>query len=144
MRFCTFKMLIKSNRKVVGKKSSTARAQENVTMKKNASEPLGERQCDKRVELAIDINSLEEYRSPSNKSIRLCRDKRSFLDNDGYWNVYPVAFNKAQVYVVCPHCGEIHLHGKGQEPDFKYEGHRACQCLNCINNGYVILRGNNA
>ena len=98
----------------------------------------------KCTELVIDINSLEEYRSPSNRSIRLCRDKRSFLDDKGYWNVYPVAFNPAQVFVVCPHCGEIHLHGRGQEPEFKYEGHRACQCLAGSNNGYIIKRGNHA
>ena len=51
----------------------------------------------KRAELVIDINSLEEYRSPCNRSIRLCRDKRSFLDDNGFWNVYPIAFNLAQV-----------------------------------------------
>jgi len=98
----------------------------------------------KSVDLVVDINSLEEYRSPSNKSIRLCRDKRSFLDREGYWNVYPVAFNSAQVFIVCPHCGEIHMHGRGQEPEFKYQGHRASQCLVCNNSGYIILRGNNA
>ena len=98
----------------------------------------------KDVELVIEINSLVNYRSPNNKSIRLCQDKRSFLDNEGFWNMYPIAFNHAQVCVVCPHCGEIHLHGRGQKPDYKYEGHRACQCINCNNNGYVILRGKDA
>lgn len=95
----------------------------------------------KRAELVIDIHSLEEYRSPSNRSIRLCKDNRSFLDSDGFWNVFPIAFNDAQVYVVCPHCGEIHLHGRGEKPEYKYEWHRACQCLTCNNNGYIILRG---
>ena len=98
----------------------------------------------KSVEPVVDMNSLEEYRSPSNKSIRLCRNTRSFLDGDGYWNVYPIGFNSAHVFVVCPHCGEIHLHGRGQEPEYKYEGHRASQCLTGSNNGYIILRGNNA
>jgi hypothetical protein len=79
----------------------------------------------KSAELAVDIAGLEEYRMPGNKSVRLCRDKRSFIDNGGYWNVHPNAFNFSQVFVVCPHCGEIHLHGRGQEPEFKYEGHRA-------------------
>jgi hypothetical protein len=45
---------------------------------------------------------------------------------------------------VCPHCGEIHLHGRGQGPEFKYEGHRASQCLTGDNNGYIILRGDHA
>ena len=33
----------------------------------------------KGVDLVVDINILEEYRSPCNRSIRLCRDKRSFV-----------------------------------------------------------------
>jgi len=98
----------------------------------------------KSVDLVVDINSLEEYRSPCNKSIRLCRDKRAFLDDKGYWNVYPIAFNPAQVYVVCPHCGEINMHGRGLEPEFKYEGYRVTQCLVSNNNGYIIIRGNHA
>jgi len=98
----------------------------------------------KSVEPAVDMNSLEEYRAPGNKSIRLCRDTRSFLDREGYWNVYPIAFNSVQVFVVCPHCGEIHLHGRGQEPKYQYQGHRASQCLAGNNNGYVILRGKDA
>jgi hypothetical protein len=98
----------------------------------------------KSVELVVDLKSLEEYLSPGNKGIRMCRDKRSFLDREGYWNVYPIAFNSAQVFVVCPHCGEIHLHGRGQEPDYMYQGHRASQCLAGNNNGYVIVRGNHA
>jgi len=98
----------------------------------------------KNVELVVDISILEEYRSPDNKSIRLYRDRRSFLDSEGYWNVYPIAFNSVQVFVVCPHCGEIHMHGRGQEPQYAYQGHRASQCLVCNNNGYIILRGNHA
>ena len=96
----------------------------------------------KKVDLVVDINGLEEYRSPCNKSVRLCKDRRSFLDNEGFWNVYPVAFNSAQVFVVCPHCGEIHMHGRGQEPEYRYQGHRATQCVSPNNKGYIILRGN--
>ena len=98
----------------------------------------------KNVELVIDINNLEEYRAPGNRSIMLCRDKRSYLDDEGYWNVYPIAYNSTQVFVVCPQCGEIHMHGRGQAPEFRYEGHRASQCPGCNNNGYIILRGNHA
>ena len=96
------------------------------------------------IEMVIDISSLEEYRSPSNKRIRLCRDRRSFIDGEGYWNVYPFGFSSAQVFVVCPHCGEIHIHGRGQEPEFLYEGHRVPQCLAHNNNGYIIKRGSDA
>jgi len=98
----------------------------------------------KSVELIVEMNSLEEYRVSGNKSSRLCRDKRSFLDSEGYWNVYPIGFNSTQVFVACPHCGEIHLHGRGREPEYQYQGHRASQCLNRNSNGYIIKRGNHA
>ena len=93
---------------------------------------------------AVGMNNLEEYRAPGNKRIGLCRDTRSFLDGEGYWNVYPIGFNSSQVFVACPHCGEIHIHSRGQKPEYKYEGHRASQCLNRNNSGYIILRGGHA
>jgi hypothetical protein len=46
--------------------------------------------------------------------------------------------------VVCPHCGEIHIHGRGQKLEFRYQGHRASQCLAGNNKGYIILRGDHA
>jgi DNA-binding transcriptional regulator YiaG len=27
-----------------------------------------------------------------------------------------------RVYIVCPHCGEIHMHGRSERPDYRYEG----------------------
>ena len=92
------------------------------------------------IERVIDINSLEIYHSPNNKRINLVRDNRSFQDDEGYWQVYPIGFNESQVYIVCPHCGEIHLHGRGGKPDYQYEGHRASHCIDNQNNGYVILQ----
>ena len=111
----------------------------------------------KSVELAVDINSLEGYRAPGNRNMVLYKDKRSYLDGEGHWNVYPIAYNSVQVFVVCPHCGGIHMHGRGQAPEYRYQegnlrpvgsvevqGHRTSQCLVCNNNGYIILRGNHA
>ena len=92
----------------------------------------------KSVGLVVDMNCFKEYRVPGNKNVRLCRDTRSFLDGEGYWNVYPIGFNSAQVFVVCPHCGEIHMHGRVRELEYQYEGHRASQCLTGNNNGYVL------
>jgi len=93
----------------------------------------------KGIEHAVDLNSLETYKS---KRIILVRDNQSFIDADGYWHVYPIGFNKSQVYVVCPHCGKIHLHGRGEGPDYEYEGHRARHCSDNDNNGYIITRPN--
>jgi len=94
------------------------------------------------VEHVIDLNKLEVYHSSQNKRIKLVKDNRSFLDGDGYWRVYPIGFNESQVYIVCPHCGEIHMHGRGRKPEYQYEGHRARHCVDHENNGYIIVRLN--
>jgi len=94
----------------------------------------------KSVERVIDVNSLEIFHPQNNKRINLVKDNRSFINNDGYWQVFPIGFNESQVYIVCPHCGEVHLHGRGKKPDYHYEGHRAPHCVDNKNNGYVILR----
>ena len=90
----------------------------------------------KDIEHVVDLGSLETYK---HKRITLVKDKRSFMDNEGYWHVYPIGFNKSQVCVVCPSCGKVHLHGRGEKPDGKYEGHRA---THCSGNGYIIERLN--
>ena len=90
----------------------------------------------------IDINILEIYHPVNDKRINLVRDNRSFLNGDGYWQVYPIGFNESQVYIVCPHCGEIHLHGRGEKPNYQYEGHRTSHCIEHKNNGYIIMRQN--
>ena len=96
----------------------------------------------KDIEYAIDLNNLETYHPPHDKRIKLVRDNRSFLHDDNYWCVFPAGFNESQVYIVCPHCGEIHIHGRGDKPDYQYEGHRASHCIKYKNNGYVIIRQN--
>ena len=88
----------------------------------------------KNVRYVYDLNELEIYHPPNNKLINLVRDKRSFIGDDKLWRVYPIAFDNVQVFIVCPHCGNIHLHGIGS-------GHRVCHCKppNEDNNGYWIL-----
>lgn len=66
-------------------------------------------------------------------------DSRSFM-RDGFWQVYPVGVDQHHVYIVCPHCGEIHLHGHTVDG---YEGHRVSHCKSGDNNGYWILKGEN-
>lgn len=38
------------------------------------------------------------------------KDSRSY-EKDGKWYVFPIAITPKQVYIVCPFCGQIHLHG---------------------------------
>jgi hypothetical protein len=94
------------------------------------------------VENVIKLNSLKIYHPPHDKRINLVRDNRSFKDGDGYWQVYPIGFNESQVYIVCPYCGEVHGHGLGKKPDYRYEGHKTSHCAEHKNNGYVIMRQN--
>lgn len=61
-------------------------------------------------------------------------DPRSFVDADGYWNVYPIAIDRHHVYIVCHWCQEIHTHGNTNDT---YDGHRVAHCKT-INPGYII------
>lgn len=56
---------------------------------------------------------------------KLATDRRSFDSPPGCWHVYPVALDKTHVYIVCPYCGYIHIHGAGGGD---YEGHRTAHC----------------
>jgi len=94
----------------------------------------------KNIEHVIDLSTLKTYHLPHNKRINLIRDNRSFLNSEGYWSVFPLGFSESQVYIVCPYCGEIHSHGRGEKPAYHYEGHRVSHCVD--NNGYVIMRQN--
>lgn len=60
----------------------------------------------------IDSSVLETYYDPKSKRKMLIRDKRSFVDEKGFHHVHPLMFTETQVYIVCPHCGEIHAHSK--------------------------------
>ncbi len=72
----------------------------------------------------IDLDSLEKYPSDNNKLTVLVRDRRSF-QRDGVWHVYPIALSESQAYIVCPYCGEIHVHGNNKGD---YEGFRSVHC----------------
>ena len=78
------------------------------------------------VELLIDLNDLRIYHPQQNKLIMLVRDNRSFIDENGLWQVYPIGFSQIQVFIICPYCGEIHCHGKSNE---NYKGRRIAHCV---------------
>jgi len=85
-----------------------------------------------------DIGELEVYNPPNSKLIKLIRDERSYIaDYDGfgdYWHVFPIGYDNIHVYIVCPFCGEIHIHGRSNS-----NGHRVSHCRELNNKGYVIL-----
>jgi len=88
------------------------------------------------IEHVIDLNNLEIFHPENNKRIKLVKDNRSILNKEGYWEIFPIGFSTGQVYIVCPHCGEIHVHGRNGHD---YKGHRASHCVNKRNtNGYII------
>ena len=79
----------------------------------------------KRKELSLlDGVELETYPSPDDGRVKLMKDSRSIF-TDGIWKVKPIAFYNKQVYIVCPLCGNIHVHG-GVPND--YEGRRVAHC----------------
>lgn len=66
----------------------------------------------------------------------LVKDTRSYVGEDGKWNVYPVGYTDqhctADVFVVCPHCGEIHLNSYARAVN----GYTSCD--NDENKKYVV------
>lgn len=64
-------------------------------------------------------------------------DPRSFKMN-GRWQVYPIAATKKQVYIVCPWCKGIHVHG-GSADDCAGGRTSHCDANPHINDGYDIL-----
>lgn len=78
---------------------------------------------EKEGELFIDLDGLGMIEWEGGK--KLVIDGRSFDSPPGCWHVFPVALDKTHVYIVCPYCGHIHLHGAGGGD---YEGHRIAHC----------------
>lgn len=84
----------------------------------------------KGVKELFETKQLALYRNPTDRRKSLTKDFRSY-QKEGMWYVHPIGFNEYSVYIVCPHCGEIHSHGK-------MPGHRISHCESKNNNGYVI------
>jgi hypothetical protein len=71
-----------------------------------------------------DIESLTQYHSSENKRIILVKNPQNELMGD-IWNLEPIAITRTQVFVVCPLCGEIHIHGNN---DTGCSGMRVTHC----------------
>lgn len=87
------------------------------------------------IKLLFPLDQLELL--PANKKRKThVVDHRSFMDSDGYWNIYPIAIDSFHVYIVCPYCQRIHIHGNDKG---HYEGHRCPHCFTKAKN-YKILK----
>lgn len=73
--------------------------------------------------LLVNLDDLEVFKWKGNRQSII--DRRSFDNPAECWHVFPVALDKTHVYIVCPYCGHIHLHGAGGGD---YEGHRIAHC----------------
>ena len=68
----------------------------------------------------------------ANKRIKLKKNKVIDLMSkkvNGEWKVSPVLLTKKNIYVVCPYCGKIHVHGLCGG---SYAGIRTADCGNGI------------
>lgn len=66
------------------------------------------------------------------KSVLLAEDPRSHF-NGKFWEVYPLATTPTNVYIVCPYCKMIHIHGNKAGD---YEG---CRTPHCFAKGYYRI-----
>lgn len=64
--------------------------------------------------------TVESYRYEHRKYFR-CIDFRSKY-KDNTWNIKALTQYEGQVYIICPYCNQIHLHGDT-------EGHRLSHCI---------------
>lgn len=58
------------------------------------------------------------------KKAMLVEDPRSRFNGE-FWEVYPIATTPTQVYIVCPFCKTIHVHGNAAG---NYEGSKIPHC----------------
>lgn len=99
-------------------------------------------------ELKNKVGSYGEYKKTFKKDeiYKGLFDKRSWIDPEGVWHVFPIGISKDCVMIICPICGQTHIHGAGGDGE-SYEGHRCCHCTelishnmynDIINPGYII------
>lgn len=89
------------------------------------------------IEMLVPLEKLELL-PPEKKWKTHAVDFRTFVDAEGFWNVYPIAVDRHHVYIICPWFREVHTHGNDNG---NYEGHRAAHCKSCERHkhpGYVI------
>ena len=73
----------------------------------------------------VEPDELFVYRYEKDRRIKCAKDLRSYQDADGIWHIFPFAWDGKRVYICCPLCGFIHIHGGSPED---YAGDREPHC----------------
>ena len=96
----------------------------------------------KGLEVLVDLDTLKtfypaEMRLKNRpKKAMLVEDPRSRFNGE-FWEVYPIATTPTQVYIVCPFCKTIHVHGNVAGD---YEGYREPHCHGLHGDGYYFIK----
>lgn len=90
----------------------------------------------KKLRLKFDEDNIEKFKE---KNMIKVKDKRTRLNKNGVYEVYPLAVDNKHVYVVCPYCYDIHIHGRVEEADGTY-GSRSPHCRSKNSNDYYIKK----
>lgn len=91
------------------------------------------------VKLLFPLDQLELLPADKKRKI-FAVDHRSFVDSEGRWNIYPIAIDNHHVYIVCPLCRKVHIHGNDRGC---YEGPRCPHCFPIPTDNYNILNAEN-
>lgn len=72
----------------------------------------------KGLKIKYDESNIIKYREKSTIKVK---DVRTKLNDEGIYEVYPIAVHKKQLYIICPYCNQIHIHGdaKGTIPGYR-------------------------
>lgn len=98
---------------------------------------LNRRSNHDQIEMLIPLADLQIFHPTNNKLIKLVKDCRS-VEIEGRWHIQPIALSRTHVFIVCPYCHEIHLHGNANG---FYEGVRVPHCnMDNLRNNYKIIR----
>lgn len=84
------------------------------------------------IKLLVKPDTIEKSRSTVDRRIIILTDPRTYTEN-GYYHVHPIAVTKTgkSVHIVCPYCGNIHVHGNAP-------GHRIGHCDLSRSHGYYL------
>lgn len=88
----------------------------------------------KKLRLKFNEDNVGQFKEKNTIKVR---DKRTRLNKEGLYEVYPLAIDDKHVYVVCPYCCDIHIHGRFEDSDGTY-GSRSPHCRSKNSNNYYI------
>lgn len=91
----------------------------------------------KGLKVLVDLDTLKTFYPAGMrlknrpKKAMLVEDPRSRFNGE-FWEVYPIATTPTQVYIVCPFCKTVHVHGN-------HDGFREPHCYGLHGDGYYYI-----